>query len=115
MIAIVLVTGSLQRNAEQKTSANGKPYTTANVRVKSGDSQQFFRVMAFDPDLQTALLDMKSDDGISVTGRLSAELYTSKDNQPRLSLSVMADQVLPLKRKPFNPDKQSSGAPSWEA
>ena len=115
MTAIALITGNLSKPAEQKTSANGKPYTTANVRVKSGDSQHFFRVMAFDPDLQTALLDMKSGDGISVTGHLSAELYTGKDNQPRLSLSVMADQVLPLKRKPFNPDKQSSSTPPWEA
>jgi hypothetical protein len=48
MSAIALITGNLSKPAEQKTSASGKPYTTANVRVKSGDSQQFFRIMAFD-------------------------------------------------------------------
>jgi len=110
----ILITSGLQRAAEQKTSASGKPYTIATLRVKADDAQQFFRVMAFDPELQTALLDMKSGDGVSVTGRLSAELYTGKDNQPRLSLSVMADQVLPITRKPFNPDKQSSSTPPWE-
>ena len=30
------------------------------------------------------------------------------------NLSKPADLVLPLKRKPFNPDKQSSSTPPWE-
>lgn len=41
MTALVLFSGNLQKSAEQKTSVNGKPYTTANIRVKAGETQHF--------------------------------------------------------------------------
>jgi hypothetical protein len=40
MIAMALVTGTLFRPPEQRTSKSGKPFVTATIRVKRGDPSQ---------------------------------------------------------------------------
>jgi single-stranded DNA-binding protein len=116
MTALVLITGSLQRPAEQKTSASGKPYTIATLRVKAGDASQFWSVMAFDEQLQITLQEMRAGDGVSVSGRLNADIYKAKEGEPRVALSVIADQALPLRRKPmFNLDQNPKPIPGEPA
>jgi hypothetical protein len=37
MSAFILITGTLFRDPEQRTSKNGKPFVTATLRVKDGN------------------------------------------------------------------------------
>ncbi|MFZ3328754.1 MAG: hypothetical protein WA231_24025 [Methylocella sp.] len=40
MSAFILITGTLFRDPEQRTSKNGKPFVTATLRVKDGNESQ---------------------------------------------------------------------------
>jgi hypothetical protein len=68
----------------------------ATLRVKEGDCSQYWRVLAFSESAQAELMRLGDGEAISVQGALRAELY--KDGESKLSLSVIADQVLALLR-----------------
>jgi hypothetical protein len=67
----------------------------ATLRVKEGDCSQYWRVLAFSESAQAELMRLGDGEAISVQGALR-ELY--KDGESKLSLSVIADQVLALLR-----------------
>jgi len=54
-------------------------------------------VLAFSDTAQSELLRLDDGDAVSVQGGLRAEAY-SKDGEPRVSLMVLANAVLPLRR-----------------
>jgi single-stranded DNA-binding protein len=124
MIA-ALVTGSLFRAPEQRQSKSGKPFVTATLKAKDGDGMQFIRLVAFSESAQAELLRLSEGDSLSAQGSLKAELYTKEGCEPKLSLSIIADQILALKQppkereakpKPPPPDtrsKQDRCAGSW--
>jgi hypothetical protein len=64
-------------------------------------------VLAFSSEAQNELLRLDDGDALAVQGGLRAEAY-AKDGEPRVSLTVLADAVLPLKRpkKPREPERQ---------
>jgi single-stranded DNA-binding protein len=95
MTAHVIVTGTLFRPPEQRTSKAGKPFVTATIRVKDGDDAQWWKVLAFSENIQAELMRLADGDAKSVQGAFKAELY-EKDGEKRLSLSIIADNVLAL-------------------
>jgi single-stranded DNA-binding protein len=101
-----LVTGSLFRAPEQRTSKANKPYVTATIKAKDGDAFQFWRVTAFADTVQAELLRLTDGDAVSVQGSLKAELYAKDGGEQKLSLSLIAEHVLVLRqpRKPREPD-----------
>jgi single-stranded DNA-binding protein len=99
MIA-ALVQGTLVRAPEQKTSKAGHSYVSATLKVRDGDATQWVRVTAFSNTAQADLLRLADGDALSAQGRLSAEIYTGIDNIPKISLSIVADQILPLRQPP---------------
>jgi single-stranded DNA-binding protein len=105
MSAFVLVSGTLFRNPEQRTSKAGKPFVTATIRVNDGDpstgSCQWWKVLAFSESVQAELMRLDDGDAISVQGAFKADIY-DKDGEKRLSLSIIADNVLAL-RQPAKP------------
>jgi hypothetical protein len=46
MTAHALITDTLFRPPESRTSKNGKPFVTATIRVKDGEAAQWWRVTA---------------------------------------------------------------------
>ena len=52
-------------------------------------------MLAFSESIQAELMRLADGDAISVQGALKAELY-DKDGEKRLSLSIIADNVLAL-------------------
>jgi hypothetical protein len=111
MTAYALVTGTLFRAPEQRTSKAGKLYVTATIKAKDGDAFQFWRATAFSESSQAELMRLTDGDAVSIQGGLKAELYAKDGGEPKLSLSVLADHVLAL-RQPPKPRRQDERTPT---
>jgi single-stranded DNA-binding protein len=95
-----LVSGSLFRAPEQKTSKAGKPYVAATIRAKDGEESQWWRVTAFSETAQAELMRLVDGDACSIQGAFKAELYQPEGGEPKVSLSIIADRVLALRQPP---------------
>lgn len=90
----VLASGTLIRDPQERTSAAGKPYCTALVRVPCEDAEPIIvSVIAFDERAVQALLALGRGDAVSVAGRAKLSSWT-KDGEERHGLSMVADRVL---------------------
>ncbi len=99
MIA-TLISGTLFRNPECRTSKSGKQFVTATVRLKDGEGSQYVRVVAFSESGQAELLRLRDGDSLSAQGQFKAEIYAKDGGEPKLSLSIIADQILALRQLP---------------
>jgi hypothetical protein len=99
MSAFAIVTGALYRAPEQRTSKAGKPFVTATIRAKDGETTLWWKVVAFSDSAQAELMRLVDGDAVSIQGAFRAELYHPEGSEPKVSLSLVADNVLPL-RKP---------------
>jgi hypothetical protein len=104
MSALALVSGTLFKSAEQRTSKSGRAFVTATIKAKAGESVEWWRFTAFSESAQAELLWLSDGDARSVQGPFKAELYT-KDGEPRISLGVTVERILPLRQesKPRQP------------
>jgi single-stranded DNA-binding protein len=82
--------GALGRDAEAKTSRNGKPYLRLNIRVGDGDAAQWVSVMAFDEQALAAADKMVKGTRVYVEGTLRLDEWTAADGTKRHSLNVMS-------------------------
>lgn len=98
MTAFAIVTGSLFKAPEQRTSKTGRPYVTATIRAKDGDVSQWWRVMAFSESAQVELMRLGEGDACTVQGAFKCELYQLEGGETRVSLSIVADHVLALRQ-----------------
>jgi single-stranded DNA-binding protein len=99
MITYALVTGTLFRAPEQRTSKNSNPFVTATLKAKDGETMQWWKVVAFSESAQSALLRLGDGDTVTCQGPLKVETY-EKDDETKLSLSLIADHVLALRQPP---------------
>jgi hypothetical protein len=95
-----LVTGQLFKTPESRTSKSGKPFVTATLKCKDGDGMQFIRLVTFSDHVQVELLRLGEGDSLSAQGAMKAELYRPEGGEPKLSLSIIAAQILALKQPP---------------
>jgi single-stranded DNA-binding protein len=107
MIA-ALVQGTLFRAPEQRTAKSGKPFVTATLRVKDGETSQFVRLVAF---VQPEFMRLSDGDAVSVQGALKVELYTTESGETKISLRIVADQILPLKQPPNKHEVKTAAPP----
>ncbi|HEY8215380.1 MAG TPA: single-stranded DNA-binding protein [Methylocystis sp.] len=112
MTAHVLVTGTLFRAPERKTSRNGRDYAAATLKVREGENgSTFWRLTCFSESAMSELLRLTDGDGVSCQGSMKAEIYKPDNGEPRLSLSLVADQVLAL-RQPARRRENAAGEPN---
>jgi single-stranded DNA-binding protein len=116
MSAFAIVTGSLFRAPEQRTSKAGKPLVTATIRSKDGEASVWWKIVAFSEDVQTELLRLGDGDSCCVQGAFKAELYQPEGREARVSLSIIVDHVLALRQPkigsaayPRKPPKERHG------
>ncbi|MGH6795354.1 MAG: hypothetical protein ACREDD_04985 [Methylocella sp.] len=69
---IALVTGSLFRVPEQRTSKNGRCFVSATVLAHEREEAQFVKVAAFSETARTELMRLAEGEMGSVQGPLSA-------------------------------------------
>jgi single-stranded DNA-binding protein len=95
-----LVSGSLFRKAERKTSKAGKAYVTATVRAVAGNESEFWRLIVFSETAQAELMRLADGDKLSAQGSMKIELYRANDGSEKISRTLLADGVLTLKPQP---------------
>jgi single-stranded DNA-binding protein len=95
MTVLALVTGSIFRAPEQRVAKSGRPFVSATVRVKDADGSMFASVVAFGDTAQSELMRLGE---VAVQGPLKVETYTASSGDTKLSLSIVAEQILPLKQ-----------------
>jgi hypothetical protein len=94
-----LVSGTLFRAPEQKVSKTGKPFVVATIRAKDGESSQWWKVLCFSESGCAELMRLSDGDAVSAQGALKVETY-ERDGAVKLSLTCIADAVLPLRPAP---------------
>ena len=99
MSSYALVTGTLFLAPEQRISKNGKPFVTATLKSKDGEAVQWWKVVAFSESALSELLRLGDGDAVACQGPLKVETY-EKGGETKLSLSLVADHVLPLRQPP---------------
>lgn len=98
MTAFALVSGTLFRAPESKTSKGGKNYAVATIKTRADDNRsEFWRVTVFSESAIDTLMTLGEGDALSVQGSMKAELYEAEGKPPRVSMSVIADTVQPLR------------------
>jgi hypothetical protein len=102
MTAFVLITGTLFRAAEQKTSQAGKRYVTATVKAASVDASnsEFWSILAFSETAQAELLRLGAGEKLSAQGSLKLTTFESGNGEVRISRTVFADSILALRAPP---------------
>jgi single-stranded DNA-binding protein len=111
MSVLALVSGSIFRAPEQRMSKAGKPFVFATVRVKEGGESRFVNVVAFSESAQSEVVRLSDGDSLSAQGPLKAEIYAANDGSTKVSLSIVADRVLPL-RQPRKERKAKAPEPA---
>lgn len=119
-----LISGRLHGQPTQRTSKNGNSFTTAKVRVPTGEDSTFCNVIAFDDGAQAALMALGSGEAVSLAGSLKVGIWQAKDGTHKPSLDMTASQVLTAysvakKRRAMQPadqgDRQQDQRPSHDA
>jgi single-stranded DNA-binding protein len=114
LTAHVLVTGTLYRAPEQKVSKAGKPFVTATIRAKDGEASQWWKVIVFSESACAELMRLGDGDAVSAQGSLKVEQY-ERDGAVKLSLTCMADSVLPLRPAPKQRKARETAEPQRTA
>jgi single-stranded DNA-binding protein len=90
----VLATGTLVSDPRRRTTAAGKAFATALLRVPSEDADAMLvSIIAFDADAVAALLALAKGDACAISGRGKLTSW-DKAGEEKHGLSVVADKVL---------------------
>src|SRR5260221_14737997 len=103
MTAFALVTGSLWKNPEQRSSAKtGKLFTVATIRAGSDASGggDFWSITCFSESAQLELLRLEAGDAVAVKGRLEIKTYTPADCANKIGRSIFSDSAIGLRPPP---------------
>jgi single-stranded DNA-binding protein len=100
MTAYVLISGSLSKAPETRTSKAGKAFTMATIKVAADSAAEFWSIMAFNEAVQTELARLGAGDKITAQGAFKIENYTARDGATKVSRTLFADHVLALRQPP---------------
>ena len=94
MSITALITGKLIADPERRTSASGKPFTTARLAAATeGDDSALCSLIAFGT-VAEHLAALAKGDTLAIAGRTKPKAWTSKDGELKAGLDVVAEQVL---------------------
>jgi hypothetical protein len=109
----VLVSGCLFKAPEERTSQAGRRFVSATIKVggESGNAE-FWSLMVFSNSAQSELLQLGIGDALSAQGSAKIELYQKDGGEVRISRTVFASAILPLRQPPRERRaKQAATAP----
>ena len=90
-----LVGGRLYGEAQIRTGQNGKRFVTCKVRATTNDGDTIFvNVIAFDDEVQTALLTLGDADSVVLSGALTPKVWTDKNGLIKPAVDMVAHKVL---------------------
>jgi single-strand DNA-binding protein len=82
--------GTLGRNAESKTSKNGRSYLRLNIACGEGDATQWVAAMVFDEHAIAVADKLVKGARVYLEGKLSLNEWTTSDGTTRSGLSVIS-------------------------
>lgn len=92
----VMLSGSISKQPETRTSAKGNSYAVATIRTGEGDDAVFVSVTAFG-DLADTLAGLQKGDSACVVGTGKIGTYEAKDGSgTKASLSITASRIVAL-------------------
>jgi hypothetical protein len=109
----VLIAGCLFKAPEERMSQAGRRFVSATLKV-GGDSgnAEFWACLAFSDSTQAELLRLGVGDALSAQGTAKIELYQKDGVEVRISKTVFAKAILPLRAAPRERrSKQAATAP----
>jgi single-stranded DNA-binding protein len=87
--------GAVGRDAEAKTSKNGKPYLRLSVRDGDGDGVQWISVIYFGQDTADLAPKLTKGARVYVEGSLRLDTWEQQDGTKRTGLNVMSFHCRP--------------------
>jgi single-stranded DNA-binding protein len=89
--------GALTRDADHRTSKNGKPFTLLNVVVGDGDGRQFVSAIVFgEAAIKVATLEKSRR--VYVEGKVEINEWTGSDGVKRSSLKVTSFNAMEVSK-----------------
>jgi single-stranded DNA-binding protein len=105
-----LASGTLFRSPESKISKAGKAFYVATLKVKDGDGATFVKLLVFSESAGAELMRLQDGDAVSAQGSLKAETW-ERNGETKISLTIIADQVLALRAEKKARSKATSAPP----
>jgi single-stranded DNA-binding protein len=92
-----LVAGRLYGEAERRVDKASKPFVVAKVRASSAEGEMLFvNVIAFDGALCLAILALRDNDSVALSGSLTPRVWTDKQGNVRPALDMVAHRLMTL-------------------
>src|ERR1700682_1813088 len=89
------IAGTLTADPVERTTAAGKPYITASVRVPGErENAALVSVVAFNEEAREDLEQLKKGASISIAGPAELRTWVGRDGKEHTSVSMVADRVL---------------------
>lgn len=89
-----LIQGTLVGDPVERTTRQGKAFTTAQVRVPAGDEVLFVGIAAFDSTAAARLAQIRQGGTVAVAGTLEVTTWTDKSGADRKGWRLTATEVL---------------------
>jgi hypothetical protein len=111
----VLVAGCLFRAPAERMSQAGRRFVSATIRV-GGENRdaEFWSLMVFSDSAQAELLRLGVGDALSAQGSAKFELYQKDGGEVRISRTIFANAILPLRVPPKERKAKAAKAPTQE-
>jgi hypothetical protein len=109
----VLVSGSIFREPQQRTSQSGKKYVTVTIKAAGADNStlDFWNALAFGDTAGAELMRLGLNERLAVQGTMKIELF-EKDGQQRISRTIFVDAVLALRAPPREKKPKPAATPA---
>jgi single-stranded DNA-binding protein len=113
MSVAVLVTGTLFKEPQERTSQAGRRFVVATIKATTTDNSgsDFWSIMCFSASASEALMRLSLNERLAVQGALKLETYSSKDGETKISRTVFVDHVLAVRQPPKEKKPKKPAAP----
>ena len=108
-----LATGTLYNAPQARTSAAGKPYTTAKLRADGKDGSSVWCSLIGFGEIGERLATLKEGAAVAVSGRCEVSAWLNRDGEATGGLSVVIDELATLKGRPRPRPEPVAAGEGW--
>lgn len=91
-----LISGTLHDAPAMKTSKAGKEYCTGKIKDESTNPATWASIVCFEEQAAT-LAGMQKGEALSVSGKLTVDVYQPAQGEPRANISITCDSIITMK------------------
>jgi single-stranded DNA-binding protein len=91
-----LISGVLHDSPTMKTSKAGKEFCIGKIKDDSTTPATWASIVCFD-EQATVLAGMKKNEALSVSGKLTVDVYQPTQGEPRANISITCDSLITMK------------------